>query len=163
MKNSLIIFSLLILVLFSCEEKKIDSSKKNNEVTIENKKSEMHHNMQLPDDNRLSLNVTGKRAKHQLMNMRDHVDAVNLIIAYLSKDQYENASEVANKRLGLSDQMKMMCSSFGNKEFEELGFAFHKSAETMAEVFKTKDKNKSLQALSTTMTYCVSCHAKFKQ
>jgi len=160
---------LLSVVLFSscencCSKKEKEQSK--NEISHETKK-EKHtgkkHNMKLPDDGRISLNVTGKRAKHQLINMRDHVVAVNLILNHLSKNEFEEASTVALDKLGPSKHMMMMCSAFDNKEFEELGFAFHESAKTMSEIIKTKDLNKSLEALTVTTGYCVSCHAKFKQ
>ncbi len=102
-------------------------------------------------------------AQHQLMNMRNHLKAVQNIIKYLSEDEFEKASEVASSELGLTDEMKMMCSAFGNKDFEKMGLEFHQSADRMSEIFKTGDKNKSLEALSATLNYCVNCHATFKQ
>ncbi|MFK5958925.1 MAG: cytochrome c, partial [Lutibacter sp.] len=68
-----------------------------------------------------------------------------------------------SSKLGLTDDMKMMCSSFNNQKFEQLGLGFHNNADEMAKIFMTKDKNKSLEALSKTMKSCVSCHASFKQ
>jgi len=59
--------------------------------------------------------------------------------------------------------MKLMCASFGNENFENLGIDFHKSADEMSEIIKEKDKEKSLAALATTMNYCVQCHSTFKQ
>lgn len=154
------ILILFVIISFSCNSTEDKKSLEKEEHKMEHTG---HHNMKLPDDERVSLEVTGQRAKHQLMNMRDHVEAVQEILAYLSQEDYDNASIVASKRLGLTKQMQMMCSSFGNEEFEDLGFGFHNSADKMSEVFKTKDMNKSLEALSVTMNYCVTCHAKFKQ
>ena len=59
--------------------------------------------------------------------------------------------------------MKLMCASFGDKNFENLGLSFHESADTMSEVFKNKNKDESLKALSTTMNYCIQCHATYRQ
>lgn len=72
-------------------------------------------------------------------------------------------SRVAYKKLGSTTEMKMMCGSFGHKQFETLGLEFHKLADEMSEVFKTKNKNKSLEALSNTMNYCKQCHQTFRQ
>lgn len=156
-------FILLIGILFiSCNEEK--TNKQNVETATENHNhSEMMQNMKNLTDNRISLNLSPEKAQHQLMNMRSHVVAVQSIINYLSKDEFEKASEVAATKLGLTDEMKMMCTSFNNEEFERLGLEFHNNADKMSQIFKAKDKNKSLEALSTTMTSCITCHATFKQ
>jgi cytochrome c556 len=123
----------------------------------------MMHKMNMGPDTRISLNLPPMKAQHQLKNMRGHVVAIQSIINYLAQDEFEKASEVASSQLGLTEEMQMMCSSFGNDQFEKLGFDFHTSADEMAEILKTKDKNKSLAALAETMNYCVTCHATFKQ
>jgi len=164
-KNSLTIYLLLVITSFlftSCNGEK--ANKQNEEIVTENHNhSEMMSNMKNLTDNRISLNVSPEKAQHQLMNMRSHVEAIQSIIDYLSKDEFEKASEVASSKLGLTDEMKMMCTSFNNQEFERLGLEFHNNADKMSEIFKTKDKNKSLEALATTMTSCITCHATFKQ
>jgi hypothetical protein len=122
----------------------------------------MKHDMGNEADKRISLNLTSKKAQHQLKNMRNHLEAVQSIINYLSKNKFDSAA-IASSSLGLTDEMKMMCSSFGNEEFERLGLEFHKSADSMTETIKTKDKEKSLESLSLTLNYCISCHSAFKQ
>jgi hypothetical protein len=59
--------------------------------------------------------------------------------------------------------MKKMCDMFENEEFKSLGLAFHKSGDALGEALKTKDITKSLDALHTTMGYCVQCHAAYRQ
>jgi len=44
-----------------------------------------------------------------------------------------------------------------------MGLKFHADADKMSEILKTKDKKKSLQALSKTMNSCISCHATYRQ
>jgi len=124
---------------------------------------EMKGTMKMGKDNRISLQLSPQKAQHQLMNMRSHVMAVQSILNLLSKDEFDKASEVAHSKLGLTPEMEKMCTSFSNPEFVELGLEFHKSADRLGEVLKTKDKNKSLQALSTTMNSCVKCHSTFRQ
>ena len=115
------------------------------------------------DDKRISLKLNSMQKQHQLKNMRSHLEAVQTILSLLSNEKYEEASKVAYSKLGSTTEMKMMCASFGDKNFEILGLDFHKSADKMSEIFKKKDKNSSLQALSKTMNYCVQCHATYRQ
>ena len=126
---------------------------------------QMHqmHMAQLAEDKRVSLHMSPQQAQHQLMNMRSHLQAIQTIVDYLAKDEYDSAAAVASAKMGLSEEMRMMCSAFDNAEFEQLGLAFHQSADKMSEVFKTRNKEKSLAALSQTLNYCVTCHARFKQ
>ena len=97
------------------------------------------------------------------MNMRDHLEAVQNIVTLLSSDKYDEASKVAYTKLGSTTEMKLMCASFGDKNFETLGLEFHQSADKMSEIFKTRNKEKSLKALSNTVNYCVQCHATYRQ
>jgi hypothetical protein len=50
-----------------------------------------------------------------------------------------------------------------HNDFKLLGLAFHESGDVLANTLKTKDANKSLSALQTTLGYCVQCHATFRQ
>ncbi|WP_178984960.1 cytochrome C [Winogradskyella helgolandensis] len=115
------------------------------------------------DDGRVSLNLNAMQKNHQLSNMRSHLEAVQEITILLSQDNYDRASEVAYTKLGSTTEMKLMCASFGDKGFEHLGLEFHKSADEMSEVFKKRNKDNSLTALSNTLNYCVQCHATYKQ
>jgi len=122
----------------------------------------MHQHMML--DGRTSLNLAPQMKQHQLQNMRSHVAAVQAIVGYLADGNFDAAAEVAHGKLGLTDEMKMMCEHMSdNTEFTKLGLAFHQSADQLGDTLKTKDMKKSLQALQTTMNYCVQCHATFRQ
>jgi len=134
-----------------------------NETELTTKNTGMMHMMKMGADNRIPVRLSPQKAQHQLINMRSHVAAVQSIINYLSKNEYDKASKVASSKLGLTKEMKKMCTSFHNQKFVELGLGFHRSADKMSEVFKNKDKNKSLEALALTMNYCVTCHSTFKQ
>ena len=101
--------------------------------------------------------------QHQLANMRNHLDAVRRIIEAISIDQFETASQIASQDLGLTKRMESMCNRFDNESFKEMGLAFHKSGDELAAVLKSGDTEKSLQALNETMSYCVNCHATYRQ
>lgn len=120
----------------------------------------LHHEI---EDGRVSLNISEKMKQHQLVNMRSHLEAVQAIVGFIAEGQFQNASVIAHKKLGLTDEMKSMCSMFDNKTFESLGLSFHKSADTLGDVLLTKDIGRSLDALNTTLGYCTQCHSAFKQ
>ncbi len=115
------------------------------------------------EDSRISLNLPPMMKQHQLANMRAHVDAVRKIVAAIAEEDFDGASKIATDQLGLSEKMMAMCSSFDNEAFKGMGMAFHKSGDDLAKTLKTGNIKESLRALSTTMNYCVSCHATFRQ
>jgi len=158
MKKTIVLIALIVAGVFtsSCKE---NLKKKDVKETIS---KDMENMMQI-NDKRISLKLNSMQKSHQLKNMRSHLEAVQSIITLLSNEKYDEASKVAYSKLGSTTEMKLMCASFGNKKFENLGLEFHKSADKMSEVFKNKDKDKSLEALSNTMNYCVQCHSTFRQ
>jgi cytochrome c556 len=116
------------------------------------------------DDERQSLGIKGTmQGTHQLSNMRAHMTALSEIVKYMNSDQYDEASAVAQEKLGLTVSMNSMCGSFGNKSFEAMGVTFHKSADALAQTLKTKDQKQSMVALEKVMNGCVLCHSTFKQ
>jgi len=156
-KQMLIVFTALFLTCMS-----IMSAAGNSKDDMSNTMS--HNNMMTTsDDTRISLELPPMMKQHQLSNMRGHVEAVRNIIGLIADKEFDKASEVAHSQLGLTEQMKKMCSMFNNADFRQLGFAFHNSADQLAIVLKTKNTQQSLQALNTTMHYCVQCHATFRQ
>jgi len=133
----------------------------------ESKPAMLNHNMQhmmhSANDSRISLGLSPQRKQLQLANMRSHVKAVQTIVGLMAQDKYDEASQVAHSELGLTEEMRKMCSNFNNAEFTKIGLAFHQSADELGDVLKTKDTKKSLKALHATMNYCVQCHATFRQ
>lgn len=123
-----------------------------------------HHNKEhAMNDNRISLELSPQMKQHQLSNMRSHMEAVQSIVGFLAKGEFDQAAQVAHSKLGLTDEMKKMCGMFGNEKFKSLGLAFHDSGDKLGNALQTKDMSKSLQALNETTGYCVQCHATFRQ
>ncbi len=122
----------------------------------------MHQHLMM--DERTPLHLAPQMAQHQLQNMRSHVVAVQTIVGLLANGDFDQAADVAHKQLGLTEEMRMMCTTMSdNKDFTKMGLAFHQSADQLGDTLKTKDMKKSLEALHTTMNYCVQCHATFRQ
>ncbi len=144
---------LLSFVFGACE------SQVSKEKQVQNHKEATTNSL----DTRKSLHLNEMQKNHQLINMRSHLEAVQSIVLLLAEDKYEEASKTAREKLGSTTEMRMMCASFGDKNFEKLGLEFHKRADEMSTVFKTKDKDKSLSALANTMKMCIRCHATYKQ
>jgi hypothetical protein len=123
-----------------------------------------HHDMMRAlGDERVSLGLSPQMQLHQLANMRSHVEAVQSIVGLIAEKNFQEASQIAHTKLGLTDEMKMMCNMFENEEFRKLGLAFHESGDALGEVLQSGDGTKSLVALHTTLGYCVQCHATFRQ
>lgn len=123
-----------------------------------------HHNMKHSmNDGRISLSLSPEMKQHQLSNMRSHLEAVQAIIGLVADGEFDKASETAHSKLGLTEEMKEMCSMFNNNDFSALGLAFHESGDALGDVLTTRDTNKSLNALNTTVGFCVQCHAAFRQ
>ena len=123
-----------------------------------------HNNMEHSvNDSRISLGLSPQMKQHQLSNMRSHLEAVQAITGLIAEGEFDQASEMAHLKLGLTEEMNRMCNMFDNKNFTELGLAFHKSGDELGEVLLTKNTNESLHALQATMGYCVQCHATFRQ
>jgi len=114
-------------------------------------------------DLRTSLNLPAPMRHKQLAMMREHLQAVNDIVALIAGGKFDAASQIAHNKLGLTPEMKKMCKMFANNDFRQMGLAFHQSADELGDVLKTKNLNKSLRALNTTMNSCVQCHATFRQ
>ena len=148
-------YTFIVLLTLSCQnqtEQKVVEVKK--ESTVKKEKVL---------DNRISLGLNPKQKRHQLKNMRSHLKAIQSIIDLIAEDDYDEASDVAYEKLGSTTEMKLMCASFGNEQFENLGLEFHKSADEMSEILKGKDQKQSLKAVSHTIDYCIQCHETFRQ
>jgi hypothetical protein len=63
--------------------------------------------------------------------MRSHFEAIQLIVALIATEQFDHASEVAHSKLGLTEEMKMMCETGHNEDFRKLGMDFHKSGDEL--------------------------------
>lgn len=103
-------------------------------------------------------------ANHQKQNMRDHLAALQEIVAGIGANDF-GAIEAASKRIGYSEQMGQMCQHMGAGApgFTDQALAFHHTADEIGEAARRRDLKGVISALSATMTTCTSCHAAFKQ
>ena len=114
-------------------------------------------------DERISLGLAPEQKQQQLANMRSHLKAVQDIVGMISENRFNEASEIAHDKLGLTPEMQKMCNMFNNAGFRDMGLAFHRSADELGETLKRGNVTESLHALHGTMNYCVQCHASYRQ
>ncbi|HEU4581534.1 MAG TPA: hypothetical protein VFS67_24920 [Polyangiaceae bacterium] len=103
-------------------------------------------------------------AAHQKQNMRDHLVAVQEVIAALSTANFAGV-EAAAQRLGFSESMGQMCTHMGAgaRGFSDQAIEFHHTADRIAAAARERNAGEVLMALGTTLQACTSCHAVWKQ
>jgi len=115
-------------------------------------------------DARTPVPLMPMMASHQKQSMRDHLAAVQEIVAALAADDLP-AVEKAASRIGTSEQMAQMCSHVGAAApgFAEQALAFHRTADGIGAAARDRDRKRVLTELDATLRACTSCHAAWKQ
>ena len=115
-------------------------------------------------DQRSPVPLLPMMANHQKANMRDHLLAVQEIVAALGTMDFA-AIEKSAGRMGYSQQMGQMCTHMGAGApgFTERALSFHHTADKIGDAARKRDSNAVMKALTDTLATCTSCHAMFKQ
>lgn len=128
-----------------------------------------HHHHQSASDNRVLVNFPPAMKQHILSNMRDHLLAISEIQEALGKNDFNQAADIAEKRLGqtsLKSHGAYESSKYMPKGMQEIGSQMHRNASKFAiEVQNsaaTGDIKPALIALSKTTQTCVACHGAYR-
>ena len=115
-------------------------------------------------DTRVPVPLLPPMALHQKAQMRDHLVAVQEIVAALAADNLEAAATAAT-RIGFSAEEQQSCEHMGAgaSGFTDRALAFHRQADDIVTAARAGNKTESLHALGRTLAMCTSCHATFKQ
>lgn len=121
------------------------------------------------NDTRQLVHYPEQMKAHTLMNMRDHLLTLQKIQYYLANEQYDQAAEIAEQRLGMT-AMKLHgakeASRFMPEGMQLAGTAMHHGASRFAQASinasVTGDLSGALNALSEMTASCVSCHAGYR-
>lgn len=115
-------------------------------------------------DPRTPLPLTAMMAAHQLQEMRDHLAAVQEIVAALAADDLAGVAKAA-RRIGYSDSMAQRCIHMGAAApgFAGVALGFHRSADAIADAALRGDGKAATAALAATLSTCVGCHAAYRQ
>jgi hypothetical protein len=97
--------------------------------------------------------------------MREHLAAIEAIVAALARQDYQKATDVAHFDLGFPKHHEAMQREQGAslpKKYQELALAHHQAAEDLAEAISAKEMTPILQKLSKTIQACTACHKAYK-
>ena len=100
-------------------------------------------------------------------DMFDHLVVLNLLLGHLAASEFQQASDLAEARLGNSSRGRHRGTGMGPGRFmppgmHQLGFAMHQAATDFAETVKNEDTSAALSALQRVTSSCVACHAGFR-
>jgi cytochrome c556 len=115
-------------------------------------------------DTRQPLPLLAMMAEHQKQNMREHLAAVQAIVAAIGRDEMDAVAEAA-ARIGYSEAMGQMCEHMGAAApgFTAMALNFHHAADTISDAARRGDRAGVLSALDRTLQTCVGCHATYRQ
>jgi len=115
-------------------------------------------------DKRTAVPLLPMMAHHQKQNMRDHLLAVQEIVAALATDDFA-AIEKSAGRIGFSEKEAAMCNHMGAgaPAFIEQALAFHHTADRITTAARAKDRKQVLTELGVTLKTCTACHETWKQ
>ncbi|MES9958281.1 MAG: hypothetical protein ABW086_14630 [Sedimenticola sp.] len=121
------------------------------------------------EDKRQFVQMPEMMREHMLANMRDHLLALEEITRYLAGQQYDQAAEVAENRLGMSSLESHGAShmaQFMPREMGAIGTNMHRAASRFALAAKNAELegglHKAFSSLSEVMQQCVACHSGYR-
>jgi len=116
-------------------------------------------------DTRKLVELTERMQHHMLANMRDHLVALNAILAAMAQGHLEQAAEVAESRLGMSSLDRhgaRHMAGFMPKGMREAGNRMHRTASRFALMAQEGDAAQAYRALAKVIGACVACHAGYR-
>lgn len=120
-------------------------------------------------DHRVAVAFPADLRTHTLANMRDHLLALQEIQAALASGKFDQASTIAEQRLGMSSLTAHGAhevAQYMPKGMQDVGSAMHRSASRLAttalNASVTNDVKPALATLSEVTGNCVACHADYR-
>jgi hypothetical protein len=117
------------------------------------------------NDFRIVVELPAMMQQHMLSNMRDHLAAINDILAFLGNDQLDQAAETAEHRLGMSSLQSHGAghmARFMPEGMRQAGTSMHKAASRFALKAQEGDALTAYQALTDITSACVACHSGYR-
>ncbi len=116
-------------------------------------------------DERVALGLSPAAEAGLKLTMREHLEAIQEIVAGLGRQEFEQAAKVAHEELGFPKHHQAMQREGGATfppKYHELAMAHHQEAEALAKVIPLKDLKTILPQLERIIGACVSCHRAYK-
>lgn len=114
---------------------------------------------------RIALNLPLPAEEGLKLTMREHLEALDAIVAALGRKEYGKASKLAHEELGFQKHHVAMQREGGTAfppAYHDLAMAHHSAAETLSALIPTGDFTQILPVLAQTMHACVECHQRFR-
>lgn len=116
-------------------------------------------------DNRVTLNLNPTAQEGLKLTMREHLAALQEIVASLAHEDYKQAAAVAHRDLGFPKHHQAIQreqSAVFPEKYQELAMTHHQAAEDLAAAISTKKMNLILNKLGRAMEVCVGCHQSYR-
>ncbi|MGB0865786.1 MAG: hypothetical protein ACPGSC_04720 [Granulosicoccaceae bacterium] len=117
------------------------------------------------EEQRELVDMPAQMQEHMLANMRDHLEALNEILALMAQEQLDQAAQVAEHRLGFSsldDHNAEHMGKFMPKVMGATGTAMHRAASQFALKAQEGESLPAYAALQDITAACVACHAGYR-
>ena len=121
------------------------------------------------EDSRQHVEMPDPMREHMLGNMRDHLLALETITRQLANQQYDEAADVAEVRLGMSSMQAhgaAHMAPFMPKGMGAIGTEMHRAASHFSIAAQNAaiegGLSKAFAALSEVMSQCVACHSGYR-
>ena len=129
-----------------------------------------HGDHQPSADARIEVVFPAKKYDETLASMREHLRAVDLVIASVANGDYEKAATAAEKGLGIGHQHGVDGLQSGHAYMPlamlSFGSAMHMNARelvvTLRDAEVTGDVAKVMSSLNSVTKQCVGCHDAYK-
>ena len=120
---------------------------------------------QANNDERELVQMPTMMQEHMLGNMRDHLEALNEILAKLAADELDEASDIAESRLGMSSLESHGASHMAKvmpEGMRRVGTRMHEAASNFALKAQEGEVVRAYGALSEVTAACVACHSAYR-
>jgi hypothetical protein len=122
-----------------------------------------------PEDLRALVEFPDELRLHMLANMRDHLLALQQIQEALANEEFDQAAQIAEQRLGMTSLERHGAHAVGPfmpEAMRSTGTAMHRAASQFAvtahDASATGDVKPALAALARVTAQCVACHEGFR-
>jgi hypothetical protein len=120
-------------------------------------------------DTRQLVELPPMMSQHMLANMRDHLVTINAIQQALAAADFDNAAELAEKRLGmssLSTHGAAHMAPYMPQEMQAIGTSMHHAASQFAVIARETavdgNMSRAMAGLAKVTNQCVTCHSAYR-
>ena len=119
----------------------------------------------MQEDSRQLVELPPMMQQHMLGNMRDHLAAIDEILAHLAGGEFDRAAQVAEQRLGMTSLQSHGAehmARFMPTGMQAAGTEMHRAASRFALKAEEGDTAAALRALGQVTSACVACHTGYR-